>query len=61
MVEPRQCTDEILIDVDIAEVYITCQRLVVTAAGDKVEHIHHHRDLDIPGCEQARVTWTRRR
>jgi hypothetical protein len=35
--------------------------LVVTAKGTKVEHIHHHRDLDIPGCEQARVSWTRRR
>lgn len=61
---PTYCQDTIRIDGegDIDGLaYITCGRLVMTARGTKVEHIHHHRDLDIPGCEQARVSWTRRR
>jgi hypothetical protein len=64
MAEPRRyCQDSIpLTDGELEiTVYITCQMLIVTARGTKVEHIHHHRDLDIPGCEQARVSWTRRR
>jgi fatty acid desaturase len=64
MAEPRRyCQDSISFtdgELEIT-VYITCQMLVVTARGTKVEHIHHHRDLNIPGCEQARVSWTRRR
>lgn len=61
--EQRLWEDPILIKDDTGEiaVYITCQMLVVTAKGTKVGHIHHHRDLEVPGCEQARVSWTRRR
>jgi hypothetical protein len=63
MAEPLYCQDSITIRTMTGGAFalVTCQRLVVTAKGTKVEHIHHHRDLDIPGCEQARVTWTRRR
>jgi hypothetical protein len=66
--EPQRCQDIIDMPVwsdaenrDRLTVVVRCGRLVVTAKGIKVEHIHHSRDLDIPGCEQARVTWTRRR
>jgi hypothetical protein len=61
MAEPTRC-QELLLFIDSAghPAEVRCQRLIVTAAGRKVEHIHHHRELDIPGCKQARVTWTRR-
>jgi hypothetical protein len=64
MAEPQRCQDSIvLLDANypVKSLRVTCGRLVVTTKGVKVEHIHHSRDLDIPGCEQARVTWTRRR
>jgi hypothetical protein len=63
MAEPTYCQDTIPIETGdpYVSAVITCQRKIVTARGIKVEHIHHHRDLDIPGCEQARVSWTRRR
>jgi hypothetical protein len=66
MAEPQRCQDTVNIPVVLnasqgAWGAVTCGRLVVTANGDKVEHIHHRRDLDVPGCEQVRVTWTRRR
>jgi hypothetical protein len=64
MAEPQRCQDIL----EVRElpgqqrpIGIRCQRLIVTAKGTKVEHTHHRRDLDIAGCEQARVTWTRRR
>jgi hypothetical protein len=58
----RYCHDSITIrTMTGGTLVVTCQMLVVTAAGRKIGHIHHRRDLDIPGCEQARVTWTRRR
>lgn len=62
----RYCEDPVYIPVALNATQrvlglVTCGRLVVTAKGSKVEHIHHSRELDIPGCEQARVSWTRRR
>jgi hypothetical protein len=66
MADEQRCTDTITLmhryeGIGTVMVPVTCQRLVVTANGVKVEHIHHRRDLDIPGCVRARVSWTRRR
>jgi hypothetical protein len=63
MAEPqRYCHDSITFRTMVGgPLVVICQRLIVTAKGTKVEHIHHRRDLEISGCEQARVTWTRRR
>jgi hypothetical protein len=40
---------------------VVCERLLAGMTGQKYEHVHHWRTYEVPGCEQARVSWTRRR
>jgi len=54
MTVERRCPDLLLLIDDRGRpMELQCGRLVVTAKGTKVEHIHHARELDleVPGCE----------
>jgi hypothetical protein len=58
---PRcQDTIEIRDLLGLNPIAIQCQREIVNAAGRHVGHIHHHCEYEVAGCEQARVSWTRR-